>query len=621
MRLKALLRQGFLLSVCLIALQAVANPVDDRLLSLSQAPYWHRLLRDPAPDDGTYRSRQASGPFFLAAKGHSDALAELQATLKGLTEPDAATPIACRFPARRAWLAEQLPDESAHWPRVTCKDLEDWLQALDAQRATLVFASDYLNNPSSMFGHTLLRIDARTQVDDTRLLAYAINYAAQTNTTNGLEFAVKGLTGGYDGQYSLLPYYEKVKEYNDWESRDLWEYELNLTPQELHRLLLAYWDWRGLGAPYYFFSRNCSYELLGLLEMARPGLRLQQRFPLHAIPADTLRAVLDQPGMLHRITWRAASGTRREAAVNRNRLSVNQAVVPLLTAGASLQSLEKLPLIEQAQALETAYDEYYARYLAREVPRESAPAHLRALLNARSRLVVEDQRVALRQPATDPASGHGTSRWGVGLAQDTETRLLLSFRPAHHDWLDNPGGYREGARIDFLSGTLGMNPQGQVSVENISLVAIDSLAPASPLNQPLSWSVRLGVDRVLADAGRRERHAIGVLEGGAGIALRIDENLCYLQSHNDIRGSRTLDLGWEIGSGLRAGCMGQSQGRLQWLLETRPMYRYPLNAFTWQSLAGLQMNLARDQALRLELRQEWREASLGVASLQWLRYF
>jgi len=64
----------------------------------------------------------------------------------------------------------------------------------------LIFPAAYLNNPSSMYGHTLLRIDARDQDEKTRLLAYAINYAANTDETNGILFALNGLIGGYTGE-------------------------------------------------------------------------------------------------------------------------------------------------------------------------------------------------------------------------------------------------------------------------------------------------------------------------------------------------------------------------------------------------------------------------------------
>ncbi len=546
--LKALLRQGFFLSavclsaVCVPAFAALEIASDTALAikpdtaRLAQDPYWLRLLQNPNPQLAQAELLDNQAAFAIAATDDNSP--------------------ACRYPARRAWLAEQRPDWAAQWPTPVCPALKRWLDAIDAQQATLVFASDYLNNPSSMFGHTLLRIDAKTQTDDTRLLAYAVNYAAQTNTSNGLEFAIKGLTGGYPGKFSLLPYYEKVKEYNDWESRDLWEYELDLTPAEVHRLLLTYWDWRDTTAPYYFLSKNCSYALLGLLEMARPGLRLQAQFPAQAIPTDTLRAVLAEPHMLRRMTWRPASGTRRNAAIERNPRAVNQAVKSLIDLDAPLPASLELAPEQQAQAFETAYDELYARYLARQVPKDIAPPRLRNLLTLRSQVDIPDQRVAPAQPAADPSQGHGTARWGIGAGHDDESMALLSYRGAYHDWLDPQAGYREGARIDFLTGTLRINKDGKVGVQDATVVAIDSLAPASVLQQPLSWSLRVGADHVLGDRRDADSHTVAVVEGGAGMSARWGQTLCHAQYHNDVRGGQGLGKGWEIGVGARTGCLG-----------------------------------------------------------------
>src|SRR5690606_41580839 len=55
------------------------------------------------------------------------------------------------------------------------------------------------------------------------LISYAVNYAATVDGNDNWSFAWKGLTGQYLGEYSLMPYYRKVKEYGDFESRDLWE--------------------------------------------------------------------------------------------------------------------------------------------------------------------------------------------------------------------------------------------------------------------------------------------------------------------------------------------------------------------------------------------------------------
>lgn len=621
----ALLRQGSF--ICLVTtLLAPLSAFATTPATLAADAYWQRLLRDPTPDDGHYASQATLPGFFLATDGARDAEAELRATLTALALPDATGKddhAACRFPARRQWLARQLPELAAQWPQPACPAVSAWLQGLDVAQATLVFASDYLNNPSSMFGHTLLRLDASTQSDDTRLLAYAINYSAQTNTNNGLEFAYKGLTGGYPGAFSLLPYYEKVKEYNDWESRDLWEYELNLSRDEVRTLVLTYRDWEGVTSPYYFLSRNCSYELLGLLEMARPGLRLQARFPLAAIPSDTLRVVLKQPGLLKRVTWRAASGTRQAATLMRNDRATNRAALTLMVQPEA--GLHALTPMQQARALETAYDDLYVRHVNREADPVKSPVILRQLLLRRSRIEAPDQRVVPERPVADPAHGHDTARWSLGIGHDHENSVRIGLRPAYHDWLDASPGYRAGARVDFLDLNLRAGPSG-LGVHSASVVAIDSLAPATDLRTPLSWSVRLGVDQALSDrAGDTRNHGISVLEGGGGVAWQLAGQTCYGQSHSDLRGARALAKGWEVGSGARIGCNGSlalsGLSEVRWLLETRPMYRWPDAAWSQELRAGLQLPLDRTHALRLELRREWRDESLTGISLNWLRYF
>jgi hypothetical protein len=98
----------------------------------------------------------------------------------------------------------------------------------------MIFPAAYLNSPSSMFGHTLLRIDqANVQSDQTALLSYAINFGAYIEgSDNSILYAWKGLMGGYPGLFALVPYQEKLSEYRSLENRDLWEYRLNLTQAE-----------------------------------------------------------------------------------------------------------------------------------------------------------------------------------------------------------------------------------------------------------------------------------------------------------------------------------------------------------------------------------------------------
>ena len=129
----------------------------------------------------------------LASNGSSQPEAELAATLVALYAPSELgnQHAQCVFPARSRWLQTQLKLQDL--PKPSCSEFNTWYQDIAPHSAVLIYPAAYLNSPSSMFGHTLLRIDTPDQNEDTRLLAYAVNYAAQTNTSNGLEFAYKGL--------------------------------------------------------------------------------------------------------------------------------------------------------------------------------------------------------------------------------------------------------------------------------------------------------------------------------------------------------------------------------------------------------------------------------------------
>ena len=130
------------------------------------------------------------GPFFLAKEGKTDAKAELEALTAALDDPSPEPP-RCRFPARVRWLAGKL-GRDAEPLLAPCAKFKAWRDLLAAEGVALVFASAYMNNPSSMFGHTFLRLE---RAGPDRLLDNSLNFAAETGETSGVLFAVRGLGG------------------------------------------------------------------------------------------------------------------------------------------------------------------------------------------------------------------------------------------------------------------------------------------------------------------------------------------------------------------------------------------------------------------------------------------
>ncbi len=278
-------------------------------LKLSQQPYWLLLLH--------YRNGKSEitgGQFFFSETGHIDPRSELHATIKALFISSQETndqkiisrnqPPRCHFPARYAWLKKKLGIRKKTQKK-QCPDLDFWLRILDYESISLVFASYYLNAPASLFGHTLLKINTHKYAKAT-LLDYATNFAAYPGDIDFLRYALYGLFGGFPGRFSFLPYHLKVREYNDFENRDLWEYKLNLDTMEIKKMVLHLWELNKATFDYYYMNGNCSYQLLSLLEIARPSLRLRKEFNFIVIPAETLK-LLKKEKLIKDITFRPST--------------------------------------------------------------------------------------------------------------------------------------------------------------------------------------------------------------------------------------------------------------------------------------------------------------------------
>ncbi|HEY5284984.1 MAG TPA: DUF4105 domain-containing protein, partial [Polyangia bacterium] len=164
----------------------------------------------------------------------------------------------CRFPARWSWLKQELAIDVQRLPERPCPMFARWRQAIAPEKVTLVYSSAYINSPASMYGHTFLRLSRRTGAGN-KLIDYIVNFAADVTTNNGFLYAIEGLMGGFQGRFFVMPFYVKIQEYSNIESRDLWEYELALTGAEAERLVAHTWETRSTHFNYYFVTENCSY--------------------------------------------------------------------------------------------------------------------------------------------------------------------------------------------------------------------------------------------------------------------------------------------------------------------------------------------------------------------------
>ena len=544
--------------------------------------------------------------YFLAENGRDDLKQELNANIKALFQVAAPNQsVRCVFPARSQWLIEQLNIPRNALPQVACPELDEWMGQIKPHKATLIYATDFMGNPSSMFGHTLLRLDPKDQ-KELNLVSYAVNYAAMVESGDDLAFAWKGLTGQYPGEYSLMPYYRKVKEYGDFESRDLWEYELSLNPKETGFLVQHMWEMKSVKFPYYFVSDNCAYRLLGLLDLVRPEANLQEKFKLNAIPIETIKAI-EQQNLIKDTVYRPALETQLLSQAKTHGYDLAKVAHELAFSAPETMPtvLKRHSKLNQAKILEMAYDDLYLQFVGRKVDESFAQPRLRELLSLRSQSKIEKQRLAPEMPIVDPTQSHHARNLSIKTGEVQGQHFVeLGHRQAYHDLIDPQGGYRLGTQLMFGDFSVQYRDD-RLKLNHVDLLSVNSFNPITPFKTPISWGFNLGWQQQALDEhgqfSELEQHGVLNIKSqfGYSVANQARQHLCYMQVQNQVQAGQALDKGWRLGIGPTVGCQNIWTERINSLTQVELPYWEDAHAWNLRFNSNLQFQFDPQNAVRV----------------------
>jgi hypothetical protein len=445
--------------------------------------YWLKLLHYK---DG--KSQIDDNSFFLSPIGKDSPIDELLATLNSIEHgnPKDTNSIQCLYPARTKWLKEQFPTKDIE----ECEYLEQHLKKFDFRTLYLVYASSYMNSPASMVGHTFLRFD---KDDSTPLLSYALNYSAKIDDNISiLSYAYNGVFGGFEGRYSVAPYYEMVKLYSDMEHRDIWEYKLKLTPKEIERAVLHMIEMQRYYSLYYFSSDNCSYNLLWFIELAKGDLKLVDRFNYITAPMDTIKE-LKREGLIEKSIFRPSKSTQAKAIYAQ---IDNKKIAMEFLATSDISIIQKLNRQEQIDIINL--------YLKNK--------HNKEILKYRSRLGMSKKREI--NASDNPIHANRASKFNTGLSNNK--KIIYGARASYHDIYDIDYDFNQGSYISFF------NLQMRESrIESLGLIKIDSLTPEQDLYKPFSWGIDFGL--------KRDKKLGLNLEGKIGKSYTIFDTILFIE--------------------------------------------------------------------------------------------
>jgi hypothetical protein len=521
----------------------------DDLKAAAQSAQWTRLLHYGRNVLGRYKSRVANQDFFLSPNGKWDPEAELLATLNAFSAEDRGESAlrlgalglsaSCNFPARRLF-AERVLGFPAATHR--CMDFENWKNGIAARSVSLVFSSAYPGSPGSMFGHTFLKFSRiplpasqanigtdkgndEAKFSSAEMLDYSLSFAAATGDAGPLAYFAYGLTGGFNGVFSLAPFYVKAQEYNAAEGRDLWIYDLRLEPDQVQLLISHLWELMNLAVfPYYFFDENCASMLLDILEVAQPKWSLRSRFLYAVLPGESIKALdvaVDDNGDAtgsvilkarhlpsvvseFRHAWDSLDTTQRDEFQ---------------------RSLESPPTIDTVQAptLHTLVKlSEWQKMRGKGILPENEMLIRKRTLRALARAEIPEQS-RVDPIAGDPRFGHGPTRIKLtyGLRSPTKSsnnvpvqRLNLEYRFGFHGNQDPNLGYEPGLSIEYLRIKASTEAQ-EFWLSEFTALEAQSLVQFEPIGRQVSYRIRLSY---LDNSTPEDPGAAIELQAGPGIA-------------------------------------------------------------------------------------------------------
>jgi hypothetical protein len=384
----------------------------------------------------------------------------------------------CKYPARYKFLSDNL-DLNISFSH--CKDLQTFLKDSRGESVSLVFASSFLGSPTSYFGHTFIKINKQKNIYFSQTLSYA---AEMPQNVGFADLLVKGIGGGFTGKYVASPYFKLIEGYNIVEQRTLYDYELDLTKDEIETMLWHSYEMLNTNIPYKFFTENCAYEIFWLLDVARPNGHLREKLKTYVIPYETIETVkkinmvknfsIREPLIekLYTIYNSLSSEEKEFFAIWKESETKEK---DLNNTQFSQQSKNKL-----SELINGHYDILFKKF------RTSKADFYDVKKIPFQRTVIE------KNDDFEPKKSHKIS-FGT-IKKDNESGQILNFRPVLFDRFEERDNKLSESTLEFLN--IGVSKiDNNTKLENFDIVKMESLNKRFDFYTPISWRFYVGANR------------------------------------------------------------------------------------------------------------------------------
>lgn len=468
---------------------------------------WIKLLHYRDQRLYKYYSEADGSAFFWAEDGYKNPKSEMAATIRsffirpelaGENDPQIKDELhsLCRFPARFKYIDSYLKIEKNRLPTPYCEKYLNFKNNIRPQSVSIVFATYFSKEPASMWGHTLMKLNVEKEKSND-LLDYGVSYAAYSGGANFIKYMIYGLFGFFPGKFDFLNYHVKMREYNDMESRDTWEYRINLSPEGVERIQDHIWELKNTFFYYTFFSENCSYHLLSLLEVARPELTLTDNFQdWWVIPGETIKELYKYPGLVEKVIYRPSIQSQVKQRVQTMNDEEQDLFFDMIDEDIQLEDKRFLNLSQERQAFIMDAVLSVMRYRREKgLMDEDDKKYYRKMLLARTERPIDANIYNFEKQSGPVENAHNLNmiRTGGGAVSSGAGFGEIVVRPHLNDILNRSEGYVADSEMVFMETAIRKySNEKDPWIQYLDIFRLQSYSPSDGFSKSTAYNLKVG---------------------------------------------------------------------------------------------------------------------------------
>lgn len=382
----------------------------------------------------------------------------------------------------------------------------DWLKIPDSNqlykknRLSIVFASQNLKSPVSMFGHTFLVAHNEMPPEPD-----AITIEFLGRTYGDFNQYLNALVSRIEGEFRLSTFIIKNREY-DFEDRNLWVYELNLTENEKNQIFSLVSDSiKKEKFSYTFLNRNCSYYIFNAVVFNK---NFDQN-SIYTLPKYTIRELKNR-GII----------SKSPILIETDQSRLNNYVNEL-----SDQDNSRIKLILAGYSYDLSNERWEFKHgldlaLNFKIPREPDPNKRNLYFKTKQSIMsyhLIDKSENPTDKLYDPLDSYGDSNLRFGHALK-ENSVFIEGKFAQRDFYTSMNDGLSNSYLEIAKAKVSFDSDQGFQIQQFTIFKLESLLPGSDYNESFNRLIDLSFYN-----NTYEKHSSAhesVLRFGQGFSLK-----------------------------------------------------------------------------------------------------